>query len=103
MSIRNTIVLGKDFIIGKYSKDGITINKELKNIGRNIMTSKIYNNEITIKKKLSENKLEWSMTEITEQCILGKISKEQAHKLLDRKGEILKQKSRDLLKRKTND
>ena len=56
-----------------------------------------------IKKKLSENKLEWSMTEITEQCILGKISKEQAHKLLDRKGEILKQKSRDLLKRKTND
>jgi hypothetical protein len=103
MSIRNTIVLGKDFIIGKYSKGGITINKELKNIGRNIMTSKIYNNEITIKKKLSENKLEWTMQQVTEQCILGKISKEQAHKLIDRQSEILKQKSRDLLRRKTND
>ena len=67
------------------------------------MTSKIYNNEITIKKKISNNKLEWSMTEITEQCILGKISKEQAHKLLDRKGEILKEKSKALLRRKTND
>ena len=103
MSIRNTIVLGKDFITGKYSKGGITINKELKNIGRNIMTSKIYNNEITIKKKISNNKLEWSMTEITEQCILGKISKEQAHILLDRKGEVLKEKSKALLRRKTND
>jgi hypothetical protein len=89
MSIRNTTVLLKGFITGKYSKGGITINKELKNIGENIMTLKI-----------SENKLEWSMAEITEQCILGKISKEQAHKLLDRKGEVLKEKHKDLLRRK---
>ena len=58
------------------------------------------NNEIHIKKKISNNKLEWSMAEITEQCILGNISKEQAHKLLDRKGEIVKEKHKDLLKRK---
>ena len=58
------------------------------------------NNEIHIKKKISNNKLEWTMSEITEQCILGKISKEQAHKLLDRKGEMVKEKYKDLLKRK---
>jgi uncharacterized Rmd1/YagE family protein len=58
------------------------------------------NNEITTTKKISNNKLEWNMSEITEQCILGKISKEQAHKLLDRKGEMVKEKYKDLLKRK---
>ena len=42
------------------------------------------------------------MQQITEQCILRKISKEQAHKLLDRKGEILKEQAKDLLKRKIN-
>lgn len=60
------------------------------------------NNEIIIKKKLSENKLEWTMQQITEQCILRKISKEQAYKLLDRKSEILKEQAKDLLKRKIN-
>jgi hypothetical protein len=58
------------------------------------------NNEIHIKKKISNNKLEWTMSEITEQCILGKISKEQAYKLLDRKGEMVKEQHKDLLKRK---
>ena len=61
---------------------------------------KMSNNEITTTKKISNNKLEWNMSEITEQCILGKISKEQAHKLLDRKGEMVKEKYKDLLKRK---
>jgi|TARA_R100000306_G_C4330298_1_gene119872 hypothetical protein len=61
-------------------------------------------NMITIKKKLSENKLEWTMQQVTEQCILGKISKEQAHKLIDRQGEILKEKSKGLIKpRKENE
>ena len=58
------------------------------------------NNEIHIKKKLSNNKLEWTMVQITEQCILGKISKEQAHKILDRQGEKVITKYKDFVKRK---
>lgn len=58
------------------------------------------NNKMTITKKIPNNKLEWTMSEITEQCILGCISKEQAHKLLDRQSEILKIKYKDFLKRK---
>ena len=40
------------------------------------------------------------MVQITEQCILGKISKEQAHKLLDRQGEKIITKYKDFVKRK---
>jgi hypothetical protein len=46
---------------------------------------------------LEENKLNWTCIHIVEQCVLGKISKTQAHKLLDRKQELLNEKHRKLI------
>ncbi|ANS04093.1 hypothetical protein [uncultured Mediterranean phage uvDeep-CGR2-KM21-C368] len=41
--------------------------------------------DILSKGILGENMLEWTCIEICEQCASGRISKEQAYKLLDRK------------------
>ena len=46
--------------------------------------------------ELNSNKLLWTMDQILEQCAAGNITKEQAHKLLDRKQELKDQ----LVKRK---
>ena len=46
---------------------------------------------------LGENMLDWSCIHIVEQCVLGSISKEQAHKLLDRKQELVNEKQRKLI------
>lgn len=42
-------------------------------------------------RELNPSKFLWTMDQIVEQCAAGNITKEQAHKLLDRKQEQLDQ------------